>query len=105
MARQQLAVCVFVYKAMPLPPMLGPPAAIALQSVASMGRVAEFFIDRVSCWQTVLSTVEATLRMWLHVQRRWLSLVRAPRCAPHERSIVWLLVCPQRHVNYDVQFD
>ena len=61
-----------------------------VQSIASMGRVAEFFFERVTTWQSLLSGVEATLRQWLHVQRRWLALVGAG--ADADRNVV-VTVC------------
>ena len=45
-----------------------------LQTMASMGKFADFFRDRVITWQTNLSTVETVLKLILTCQRGWTSL-------------------------------
>ena len=45
-----------------------------LQGIYGMGKFMEYFKDRVVHWQSLLRTVDDTLRMWVNVSRSWASL-------------------------------
>ena len=45
-----------------------------LQGIFGMGKFMEYFKDRVIHWQTLLRTVDDTLRIWLVVSKSWASL-------------------------------
>ena len=45
-----------------------------LQGIFGMGKFMEYFKDRVIHWQSLLSTVDDTLRIWMLVSKYWGSL-------------------------------
>eukprot|EP00957_Ditylum_brightwellii_P060728 4610074-Ditylum_brightwellii.AAC.1 len=45
-----------------------------LQGIYGMGKFMEYFKDRVVHWQSLLRTVDDTLRIWMAVSRSWASL-------------------------------
>ena len=45
-----------------------------LQGIYGMGKFMEYFKDRVIYWQSLLRTVDDTLRMWMVVSKYWASL-------------------------------
>ncbi|CAK4776251.1 unnamed protein product [Aphanomyces euteiches] len=49
---------------------------LALQAMASQGKFAEYFRDKVLWWQQALGNVETVLKLWFTVQQTWLSLER-----------------------------
>ena len=47
---------------------------LELQAIVSMGRVVDFFRERVEAWQRSLGVVEEVLKEWLAVTKAWASL-------------------------------
>lgn len=45
-----------------------------LQGIYGMGKFMEYFKERVIHWQSLLRTVDDTLRMWMTVSKAWASL-------------------------------
>ncbi len=45
-----------------------------LQGIVGMGKFVEFFKEQVNQWQSTLSNIEETLRLWTLVSRSWASL-------------------------------
>ena len=42
-----------------------------LQGIFGMGKFMEYFKDRVMHWQSLLRTVDDTLRIWMVVAKSW----------------------------------
>jgi dynein heavy chain len=47
---------------------------LQLQTMIGMGRFVDYFRDEVMSWQKKLSMVETTIKLWVDVQKNWMSL-------------------------------
>lgn len=47
---------------------------LQLQTMIGMGRFVDYFRDEVMSWQKKLSMVETSIKLWIDVQKNWMSL-------------------------------